>query len=98
MEPDGKQNMVVANAPDPKESFSHAATEARRKSATVAKKQNSPNAISQPLHNQDDTTIRFEFPIASRQFDVTQEAVMMDVPEAGETEARPLTVTTIVAQ
>ena len=30
MEPDAAQKVVVANVPDPKESFSHAATKARR--------------------------------------------------------------------
>jgi hypothetical protein len=97
MEPNGKQNIVVANAPDPKESFSHAATKARGKRKTLAKKQNSPNAISQKT-NQDDATVRFDFPIASNQFDVTQKAVIMGVPEGGKIVQRPVIVTTIVAQ
>jgi hypothetical protein len=98
MEPDGKRDVVVANAPDSRESFSHAAR-ARRKSASMAKKQKSPRAISQEsLRNPDDTTVRFDFPIVSGQFDVTQKTVLMDVSEAGRTVARPVTVTTIVAQ
>jgi hypothetical protein len=32
MEPDGRQDMVVANAPDSKESFSHSSAKAHRKS------------------------------------------------------------------
>jgi hypothetical protein len=99
MEPDGKQNIVVANAPDPKESFSHAATKARRKRETLAKRQNSPNAISQKLlNNQDDAAVRFEFPIASSQFDVTKTTVIMGVSEGGKMVKRPVIVTTVVAQ
>lgn len=99
MEPDGKQNMVVANAPDPKESFSHSPAKAHRKSPTLAKKQTSSSAISrESLRSQDDTAVQFNFPNASKQFEVTQKTVMMDVSENGKTGARPVTVTTIVAQ
>jgi hypothetical protein len=99
MEPDGKRDVIVANAPDSRESFSHAAIQARRKSASMAKKQNSLRAISQQSpHNQDDATVHFDFPIVSRQFDVTHKTVLMDVSEAGKTVARPVTVTTVVAQ
>jgi hypothetical protein len=99
MEPDRKQSIVVANAPDPKEPFSHAATKARRKRATLAKRQNSPNAISQKLlNNQDDAAVRFEFPIASSQFDVTKTTVIMGVSEGGKIVKRPVIVTTVVAQ
>jgi hypothetical protein len=99
MEPDDKQNIVVANAPDPKEFFSHAATKARRKRETLAKRQNSPNAISNKLLNtQDDAAVRFEFPIASSQFDVTKTTVIMGVSEGGKIVKRPVIVTTIVAQ
>jgi hypothetical protein len=38
MEPDGKSNVVVANAPDPKQSFSHAlVSKPGRKSAALVK-------------------------------------------------------------
>jgi hypothetical protein len=99
-EPDGKRDLIVANAPDPKESFSHApAIKARGKGATQTKKQTSSAAISQkPPRNQDDTGVQFNFPSISGQFDVTQKTVLMDVSEGGKTEARPVTVTTIVAQ
>jgi hypothetical protein len=99
MKPDGTQTVVVANAPDPKESFSHAGTKARRKRETLAKKQDSPNAISQrSLNIQDDATVRFDFPMVSSQFDVTKKSVIMGVSEGGKIVQRPVIVTTIVAQ
>jgi hypothetical protein len=99
-EPDGKGDLIVANAPDPKESFPHApAIKARGKGATQTKKQTSSAGVSQkPPRNQDDTGVQFNFPSVPGQFDVTQKTVMMDVSEGGKTEARPVTVTTIVAQ
>jgi hypothetical protein len=99
MEPDGTQKVVVANVPDPKESFSHAATKARRKRETLAKKQKPANAISQQsLNNQDDARVRFDFPMVSSQFDVTKTTIIMNVSEGGKIVQRPVIVTTIVAQ
>jgi hypothetical protein len=99
MGPDGKRDVIVANAPDSRESFSHAAVPARRKSSTPVKRQTSTAATSrESLHNQDASAVQFNFPNVSRQFEVTQKLVMMDVSEGGKTGARPVTVTTIVAQ
>ena len=99
MEPDGRQDMVVANAPDSKESFSHSSAKAHRKSPAQARKQNSSIAKpQQPLHEERHTSVRFDFPTVSKQFDVTQKTVIMNVSEGGKTVARPVTVTTIVAQ
>jgi hypothetical protein len=99
MEPDGKRDVVVANAPDPKESFSHRFPKPHKTSASPTKKQNSSVAKSQePLQKQDDTEVHFDFPTASRQFDVTQKTVMVNVSEGAKTVARPVTVTTVVAQ
>jgi hypothetical protein len=100
MEPDGKRELVVANAPDPKESFSHApAAKARRKNALPANKSPSSAAISRDsLRNHDDTAVQFNFPNASRQFDVTRKIIMMNVSEGAKTVTRPVTVTTVVAQ
>jgi predicted ester cyclase len=50
------------------------------------------------LNNQDDAAVRFEFPIASSQFDVTKTTVIMGVSEGGKIVKRPVIVTTIVAQ
>ena|SRR5437660_6480086 len=44
MEPDGKRDVVVADAPDSKDFFSHAATQPRRKSVSTSKKRNSLRA------------------------------------------------------
>jgi hypothetical protein len=99
MEPDAAQKVVVANVPDPKESFSHSSAKAHRKSPALAKKQNSSIAKpQQPLQEERDTSVRFDFPTVSKQFDVTRKTVIMNVSEGGKTVARPVTVTTIVAQ
>ena len=99
MAPDGTQKVVVAKVPDPKESFSHAATKARRKRETLAKKQKPANAISQQSpNNQDDATVRFDFLMVSSQFDVTKTTIIMNVSEGGKIVQRPVIVTTIVAQ
>jgi hypothetical protein len=99
MEPDGKQDMVVANAPDPIESFSHARAKARRQSANLTEKQHSSLVRSQErLQKQEDTSVHFDFPTVSRQFDVTQKTVIVNVSEGAKTVARPVIVTTVVAQ
>lgn len=98
MEPDGKRDLVVANAPDPQESFSHApASKAGKKSAAPAAKKQTSSAIPrEALHNQDNAAVQFTFLTAPQQFEVTKKTVMMDVSEGGKTERRPVTVTTIV--
>jgi hypothetical protein len=99
MEPDGKRDVVVANAPDPKESFFHSPAKAHRKSPAAAKKQSSSIAKSQqPPIRHDDTSVRFDFPTVSKQFDVTRETVTTNVSEGAKTVARPVIVTTVVAQ
>jgi hypothetical protein len=99
MEPDGKRDLVVANASDPKESFSHApATKARRKSAAMIKEHTSSAMPRKSLRNQDDNSVQFSFSTVSNQFEVLQKTVMMDVSEGAKTEGRPVTLTTIVAQ
>lgn len=98
MEPDGKQELVVANSPDSKESFAHdPPTKAGRKGAIRAKKQTF-SAIARELpRRQDDAAVQFRFPTVSKEFEVTKKQVMMEVSEGGKTERRPVTVTTIVA-
>lgn len=104
MKQDDNRNVVVANPPDPEQSFTHAsATKSRKKSATVKRKPNSVRATSQELvwpelvQHQDDPG-SFNCPFVSRQFDVTQKLVIMEVSEAGKTVERPVIVTTIVLQ
>jgi hypothetical protein len=97
MEPDGKSNVVVANAPDPKQSFSHApVSKPGRKSAALVKAIHTA-ITKEPVRNQN-SAVQFSFPTGSKQFDVTKRAVMMDVSEGGVTEQRPVIVTTVVLQ
>ena len=98
MEPDGKQNVVVANAPDPKESFSPVVPAKSGKRAAQANKQASSAMPGKSRHNQAENSVRFNFPTASKQFDVTQKTVIMNLSEGGKTVERPVIVTTIVAQ
>jgi len=98
MEPDGKQNVVVANAPDPKESFSPVAPVKSVKRAAQSTKQPSSAMPGKSRHNQAENLVQFNFPTASKQFDVSQKTIIMNVSEGGKTVARPVIVTTIVAQ
>jgi len=98
MEPDGKRDVVIANAPDPKESFSHVpVNKAGRKSAapTTAKH---TSIAKELVHNQNHDAVQFSFPTSSKQFDVSRRTVMMDVSEGGVTARRPVIVTTVVPQ
>ena len=94
-DPDGKHEIVVANAPDPKESFSHSRSPKRKSAAPAAVKQ--PAKKKEPAR-QDDAAVQFTIPSSSKQFEVTKKTVVMDVSEGGKTERRPVVVTTVVAQ
>jgi hypothetical protein len=89
MEPDGKRDVVVANAPDPRESFSHAPAKAHR-NGTARKQTAIPNKST-------NDAVQFNLPTPKR-FDVGEKTVMMDVSEGGKTGRRPVTVTTVVPQ
>jgi hypothetical protein len=94
VDPDGKREIVVANAPDPNESFYHSQTHKRKSAAPAAAKQ---TAVTKELvRNQDGAAVQFSFPTGSKQFEVTRKTVMMDVSEGGKTERRPVMVTTVV--
>jgi hypothetical protein len=97
MEPEGKRDVVVANAPDPKDSFYHGQAKPHRKGvAPAAKKQTRSAAPREQLSNQDHSAVNFIFQMAPEQFEVTTKTVLMDVSENCTTERRPVTVTTIV--
>jgi hypothetical protein len=96
VDPDGKREIVVANAPDPKESFSQPRS-LKRKSAAPAALVKQPAKTKEPAR-QDDAAVQFTFPTSSKQFEVTKKTVVMDVSEGGKTERRPVVVTTVVAQ
>jgi hypothetical protein len=89
MEPDGKRDVVVANAPDPRESFSHAPAKAHR-NGTARKQTAIPNKSA-------NDAVQFNLPTPKR-FDVSEKTVMMDISEGGKTGRRPVTVTTVVPQ
>ena len=91
---DGKRDLVVANAPDPKESFSHSRPHKSKRSAPAAVQ----TAVKKEVVRQDGAAVQFSFPMAPRQFEVTRKTVMMDVTENGRTEQHPVTVTTVVPQ
>jgi hypothetical protein len=94
MEPDGKRDLVVANAAEPKESFSHNQPKGHRKdSALAAEKQ---TAIPKRLVRAPNAGIQFGFPTGSKQFEVTKTTLMREVSEGGKTERRPVMVTTVV--
>jgi hypothetical protein len=63
MEPDGKRDVVVANAPDPKESFHHGQANPQRKGPAPAK-QNSSGTSRELPHRQDDGAVNFSFQMA----------------------------------
>jgi hypothetical protein len=107
MDPDGKQETVVANAPDPKEDFVRIATPQKLKTAkttfkktyTPAPQQQTPTSsqrTAQP-RNQGDASIQFSF-VKPKQFEVKQEITVMGVDVNGKTERQPVAVTTVVPQ
>src|SRR5579859_7470668 len=94
METDGKRDVVVANAPDPKQSFYHAEARHRKRQPAAGK----PPSIRKEALRTQDGSIQFSFPTGPKQFDVTKKTLMMDVSEGGRSERRPVVVTTIVPQ
>lgn len=91
MESDGKQEVVVANAPDPKESFHHVSV--RKKQKTRADKS---TVVREQPGKQNESVVKFSFPAATQKFEVTHKTVMMNVTEGGKTERRAVNVTTIM--
>jgi len=97
MEPDGNRDVVVANAPDSKESFSHVPVKAGKKNAAAKKETSSFTSQELPRH-QDDAAVQFTFPIAPPHFEVTKKNAMMEVSEGGKAYRRPVMVTMVVPQ
>lgn len=94
VETDGKREVVVANAPDPKQSFYHVAAHHKKRQPATAK----PTSIAKEAVRDQDHSIQFSFPTGVKQFDVTKKTLMMDVSEGGRSELRPVVVTTIVPE
>src|SRR5882672_9536918 len=90
MAPDGKQEMVVANAPDPKEAFSHAPFP-KNQSKNQLKNQNTVTARASTVmppaqgpSSQREAAVQFSLPPEAKQFEVKQEIRMMDASEGGK--------------
>ena len=101
-DPDGKQQTVVANAPDAKETFFHAA--APQKHKTTSGKTLTTDSLKQastgiqrrlPPDSQGDAAIQFSVP-SPKQFEVKHEIIVMNVSKDGKTERQPVEVTTVV--
>ncbi|MGC2742666.1 MAG: hypothetical protein WA672_05725 [Candidatus Angelobacter sp.] len=105
MDPAGKQEVMVANSADSKESFSHAQGPGKKKTQmTPSKKRSSPqaqnSAAAPPLQqrrNQSDATVQFSMP-SPKQFEVREEIKVMDISGNGKTERQLVKVTTVVPQ
>jgi hypothetical protein len=100
----GKQELRVANSADPKESFSHSQPQQQNISAMRSKKRSAPSkktstAITEArqVRNQSAPAGEFNDP-PTKQFEVKQEIIVMDVTQNGKTERQPVKVTTIVPQ
>jgi hypothetical protein len=110
IEPDGRQQVVVANAPDPKESFYRPPASKSpksqqehpgKKTMTSAQKKTPAPIVPEQQRgraDQGEGPVVFSFPAAPAKFEVTQETKLMDVTDGGKTERRAVQVTTVVAR
>lgn len=98
MEPDGKQEVVVANAPDSKESFSRPAPAKPKLPAHTSKRpvKASASVVQQTRSSQGDVSYRI--PTESTKFEVDEETKVMNVTDGGKTTQQPVRVTTVVLQ
>lgn len=98
MEPDGKQEVMVANAPDSKESFSQPASTKPKSSARTSKRsvKASASIVQQKRYSEGDVSYRI--PTGPTEFEVTEETKMMNVIDGGKTTQQPVRVTTVVPQ
>jgi hypothetical protein len=106
MGPDGKQEMVVANAPDAKEAFFHVPSlknQLNNQQKNQLQKQKMltarPSAAILPAEGpgkQGEAAVQFSLLTEAKQFEVKQEIRMMDVNQGGKTGRQPVKVTTVV--
>ena len=105
-EPDGKQEIFVANAPDPKESSSRPPALKRQKSPqghadkkieAVPGKMDAGAVLPAKPHD-DKAAVQFTFPTTPGQFEVTQETRFIDVSNDGKIERKAVQVVTVVAR
>jgi hypothetical protein len=106
MEPDGKQEIFVANAPDPKESFYRPPALKRQQSlqrnavkkAGLAPGKKAAGAVSPAKPPHEKATVQYNFPQANGPFEVTQETRFVDVNNDGKTARQAVQVITVVAR
>ena len=94
---DGKQETVVANAPDPKEAFFHVPVIhvpviKDRQTLTA----HPSAAMPQKAGNQDHAAVQFSLAQETKQFEVTHEIMMMNVSHDGKPGRQPVRVITVV--
>jgi hypothetical protein len=92
MASDGKQETVVANAPDPKEAFFHVPAIKDRKTLAA----HLSAAMPQKAGNQDHAAAQFSLVQETKQFEVKHEIMMMNVSHDGKPGRQPVRVITVV--
>jgi hypothetical protein len=106
--PEGKQEVVVANAPDPKQTFYRKPTTKWKEKrlpvrlgtntkATAIKKAAFAVTPGGQQGNRDEAPVVFGFPAIRMKFDVTQKTQIMDLTDAGATRRATVEVITVVA-
>lgn len=105
LDSDDRQEVIIANSADSKDSFSHAAEPAKTKTTSArytkkslaepAKRGSEGMSRAQMPAYQSEAAAQFSFP-APKQVEVKAEMVVMDVSEAGKTKREPVRVTTVV--
>ncbi|MCU1331107.1 MAG: hypothetical protein JWM08_99 [Candidatus Angelobacter sp.] len=94
MASDGKQETVVANAPDPKEAFFHVPVIKDRQ--TLAAHPSAAMPRAEKAGNQDHAAVQFSLAEETKQFEVKHEIMMMNVSHDGKPGRQPVRVTTVV--
>ena len=89
----GEQRVIVANAPDPKESFYRSPLS--RQSKTVnARAEIRKKAAADPS----EAAVAYSFPAKPGQFEVIRTTRVMDVSDGGKTHPQAVAVITVVAR
>jgi hypothetical protein len=111
--PDGRGQIQVANAPDPKESFapqllsgqgrpdaalSHRKAVPQKMKTTAANKTWEAGQLQNQLAGPAKVQVEYLFPAPPVGFEVRHEIIFVDVEIAGKAERRPVTLVTVVPQ
>lgn len=98
MKPDGKQEVVVANAPDPKASFHHPPMPKQVRPWKSAKASAVPATRRHQPGDQREAAVVYSFPTIPRQFEVTQQTTIMSITDGAKTERQAVQLITVVAR